>query len=389
VNNKIFYLTRSYHPYIKSGGALIRAGAVECLKELGWDVTVVMPNYDSKYFVRDSNVWRIPFKKKHLQKISSLYERVGIYEDYLDKWVEHATDFLKKEISKDDIVLATSGGELGMIKLGSILRNITGCKLVINFHDPLNYGYMNGLKRDRKPHVSREFVQEKYLKNSQLIITSSEYYANTIRERFESESEKVHNNYFGYIKPLDLYKFKKNHSEKINIAYAGIMSSVQKPELLYHAFRESGLDKEVNIYYIGDTENYRPIHGIQDKNVHFINFLPHNEFLKFMSENIDVGFVSLTKDYFGACVPSKIYEYINLGLPILGALPNGDAKDIINKNEFGLACRYDDSELLVRNFRSLLSFEKLSSYKKNIIATRHDFAMSNKIKELHSLLKSI
>ena len=63
--------------------------------------------------------------------------------------------------------------------------------------------------------------------------------------------------------------------------------------------------------------------------------MPHNEFLKFMIENIDIGFVSLANDYLGACVPSKIYEYINLGLPIIGALPNGDGLDIINKNNYG------------------------------------------------------
>lgn len=33
----------------------------------------------------------------------------------------------------------------------------------------------------------------------------------------------------------------------------------------------------------------------------------------------------------------QIYEYINLELPIIAALPYGDAADIINNNKFGFA----------------------------------------------------
>ena len=45
MKNKIYYLTRSYSPYQKGGGPLMRRGAVKYLQDLGWDVTVVMPNY--------------------------------------------------------------------------------------------------------------------------------------------------------------------------------------------------------------------------------------------------------------------------------------------------------------------------------------------------------
>jgi len=49
-----------------------------------------------------------------------------------------------------------------------------------------------------------------------------------------------------------------------------------------------------------------------------------------MNVSIDVGSVSLFNDYLGACVASKIYEYINLEIPIISALPLDDGKDIIN-----------------------------------------------------------
>lgn len=73
-----------------------------------------------------------------------------------------------------------------------------------------------------------------------------------------------------------------------------------------------------------------------------MRFLPHKEFLKFMSENIDIDFVSLANDYRGACVPPKIYEHTNLELPIIGALPEGDGMTRINDNKYGAVCKYDD-----------------------------------------------
>ncbi|WP_169777292.1 hypothetical protein [Campylobacter mucosalis] len=384
----IYYFTRSYYPYQKGGGPLMRMGAVKYLRELGWNVIVVMPNYESKEFKIEDNIWQIPFKNKHIQKLASLLERAGIYEDYLDRWIDYAFDYLKHKITKEDIVFATSGGELGMIKLGSLLKNEVGCKLVANFRDPLNYGYMNGLRRDKKPHIGREKAHEKYILNADLIITSSQYYADTLKKRFSYLSEKIYNNYFGYVKEIDLSQFKKKTSSKLRIAYAGIMSETQKPELLYGAYRMLNANN-VELYFIGDKKGYKPLQNIVDKNVYFIDFLPHEEFLKFMCENIDVGFVSLANNYYGACVPSKIYEYINLGLPMLGALPEGDGQDIINRFGFGISCKYDDIYSLSENINTMINIDNIKQYKGNVILNKGLFSMSEKIKEVDILLKNI
>ena len=81
MQNKIYYLARSYSPYQKGGGPLMRAGAVKYLQELGWEVTVVMPNYNSKEVIIENNIMQIPFKGKHIQKLASLLERVGVYSN--------------------------------------------------------------------------------------------------------------------------------------------------------------------------------------------------------------------------------------------------------------------------------------------------------------------
>lgn len=386
MKGKIFYFTRSYYPYDKGGGPLMRTGAVKYLRELEWKVNVVMPNYTSSQVILENNITQIPFKNKHIQKLTSLLERIGVYEDYLDKWIKDAFEYLKDKINKDDIIFATSGGELGMIKLGSLLKKEINCKFVVNFRDPLNYGYMNGLRRDKKIHIGREKAHKKYITNADLILTSSEYYSEVLKNRFVELSDKIYNNYFGYIKRVDIEQYQKVKSNKLRIAYAGIMSSTQKPELLYDAYQIMKDNENIELYFIGNRSNYKPLQSIVNKNIHFIDYLPHDEFLKFMCENIDVGFVSLTNDYYGACVPSKIYEYINLSLPILGALPIGDGMNIINDKNYGKSVFYKDIDKLSLIIKEFQNVDYLENIKNKILKDNEKWDMRITIQEVDRLL---
>jgi len=388
MKTKLYYLARSYAPYQKGGGPLMREGAVKYFQERGWEITVILPNYNSLEYIVENNIIQIPFKTKYIQKLTSVLERVGIYEDYLDKWVEGAFDYLKDKVKKNDILFATSGGELGLIKLGSLLKDTCVCKFVINFRDPLNYGYMNGLRRDNKFHVGREKVHEKYMNNADLIITSSQYYLDTLSNRFPQLSDKIYNNYFGYFQQLDIEQYKRKESKKVNIAYVGTMGKTQSPELLYKCWKAIS-DKDIEIYFIGNTEGYEPLENIDEEGVHFINFMPHNEFLAFMEINIDIGFVSLSSDYFGACVPSKIYEYINLGLPMIGALPIGDGQDIINNNGYGIACKYDNLTCLVESIKKMKDKDFLKVIRKKLLEDRDNWSMETTSLEVDKLLREL
>ncbi|GAB6074887.1 glycosyltransferase family protein [Nautilia lithotrophica] len=385
---KLYYLTRSYYPYQKGGGPLMRRGAVNYLQDLGWDIEVIMPNYDSKEIINEGNITQIPFQRKHIQKLASLLERIGVYEDYLDKWVEVAFKYLKNKIRRNDIVFATSGGELGMIKLGSLLKKEIGCKFVVNFRDPINYGFMNGLRRDYKFHIGREKAHANYIINSDLIITSSLAYAEILKKWIPFLRQKIKCNYFGYIKKINLNL--ENESLPIKIAYVGTMSKTQSPELLYYIWKKSNL-KNIEIYYIGDIDKYRPLKKIRskkDKSVYFIKYMSHEKFLNFM-EDIDIGFLSLTSDYFGVCIPSKLYEYINLGKPIFAALPDGDAKNIINYNKYGIAENYKDLNKLVEGMQKIADIIQIKNFKKNILNDRDKWFMKNRIKEVDVWLKTL
>ena len=115
--------------------------------------------------------------------------------------------------------------------------------------------------------------------------------------------------------------------------------------------------------------------------------MPHGQFLNYMKEEADVGFVGLKGKYLGACVPSRLYEFLNLGLPIIASLPDGSAKEIINKNKYGIACADDDVEEL-RKAAVCLTDESI--YKKYLAAVREDreqWWFQNKAKEFLDIVE--
>jgi glycosyltransferase involved in cell wall biosynthesis len=363
-------------------------GQIEHLRELGWDIQVVMPNYNDPNLLISDKLLQIPFGNLFFQKINFSLERLGLLEDYFDGWVKKAYRFLTNKVSGNDIIFATSGGELGMIKLGALIKKQTGCKFLINFHDPLDYSLVHGLKIDNKLHISRETVEKKYLHEADLIITSSESYRISLCAKYPEICNRIINNYFGYIsnhKPNDIAKEK---SKSLRIACVGNFGKLQKPEILYEAFRYIQHKEKIKIYFIGKNDTYKPLKRIKDSRVKFIDYLPHTEFLQFMSQNIDVGFVSLANDYLGACFPSKIYEYINLGLPILGALPNGDGRDIINQNGYGLAPPYSDISEIAEAMVKMHAPGFLKLTRENLLRDTNKWAMASRIQEVNTLLGS-
>ena len=385
---RLFYITRSYAPYDEGGGALMRKWTVDYLTALGWEVQVVRPEYDQQVFYREENVLNIPFKQRYRQKLLSLFERVGLYEDYLDPWVVSTLPYLLRVITKEDIVFCTSGGELGTIKLGALLKEKIGCKFVANFRDPLNYGYMQGLRRDKKPHVGRIRTQRKYLSQADLILTSSKRYCEILKIGFPEFENKLRNNYFGFGRLPNQKNIERKKTKQYTIAYTGNLSKTQKPEFIFDVVRNQDFEN-LKIVFIGKVAEHRfDLADIQCE-VEFVETMPHDTFQKYMLENIDIGLVSLASDYYGACVPSKLYEYISLNLPILGFLPLGDAADIINQNCFGLATKWGDIEAARNALKKITQPAQLTKFAQNVSIHKEEWSMKHRVCELDGMLKSL
>ena len=80
------------------------------------------------------------------------------------------------------------------------------------------------------------------------------------------------------------------------------------------------------------------------KLVRFLNFVPHLESLALM-RSADLLFLPMHKmpqNRRATIVPGKTYEYIASGRPILAAVPEGDAKDFLQRAGTAAVCDPDD-----------------------------------------------
>jgi len=382
---RIWYITRTYLPE-KTGGALVRIAQVDYFRSQGATVTIVAPNYlDNDITITETEI-RLPYRKSRI-RLDQILERSGIYEDYLDRWVDDTLTLLRQRVHRDDCIFATSGGELACIKLGSKLKDAVGCKFVVNLHDPVDYTRVSGRKINHLPHVSREKQEFAYLKNANLVITSSATNGNSLVAKYPEMAERIRCSYFGYMTSADVSKNKE--TKGLTIVYGGTYDKNQSPELLAKAVL--GLD-HVEAHFVGNHGAYKPLDFARNKqaNCRFVDQLSYPDFLRYLSDHADLGFVSLASPYLGACVPSKIYEYINIGLPILGALPAGDAMDIINSHGFGAAHEFEDMPGLREAALTIAANRPLlRTYRESILKDRAQWFMPVRMAEVYRWLQDL
>ena len=75
--------------------------------------------------------------------------------------------------------------------------------------------------------------------------------------------------------------------------------------------------------------------------------------------------------------------------PILAALPNGDAKEIINTNGFGIACYYKDYQGLKKAIVDLSDPIYRNEIVKTMKEQKEAWSMSERIKEVDVWLREL
>lgn len=363
----------------------MRKGAVDHLIALGWEVKVVIPNYHSAELIDEKDIIQIPFQ--FFQEFELLKQRFGLQEDYMDKWVNSAYTYLLKMVKKEDILFATTGGEMGPIKLASLLKKEIGCSFVINYRDPILECRYWGKRVAGNFHISREKTEKKYIRNADLILTFSVKFKNALTGKYPDLKNKIKANYFGFPVKSDKTKSSFSTDSKLRIAYTGRMGKFQKPELIVKAINNCKNKNNIELYFIGVFTKYFPFK--ENSNIHMLEFMPREKLLEFLLSHIDVGFVSLDDKHHIFGVPSKIYDYLNLGLPILGALPEADGLKIINENDYGIACNFNDVDCLSQALDSFFERTVLERFQFNIIKDREKWSMKNRIKEVDQHLQGI
>jgi len=142
--------------------------------------------------------------------------------------------------------------------------------------------------------------------------------------------------------------------DRFRIVYTGLMGMETDPAMLLDTLddledEEPALASTIDLGFIGPRNYYtrifleRRLGGRR----RFMGYLPYAEAHREMSES-DACFVSIRGSKKSYCIPSKIFQYMSTGAPVLAFGPEGEMGEFIEKQGIGLFADCCDRKARVR-----------------------------------------
>ncbi len=329
----------------------------------------VFPAYKNKFFVNEvlnqitiSRLWIYPSISKNVFKrvVSILSFSVFLFFYLVFNKTPH-----KVVVQSPPLLLSF---------ISVLVLSIKRKKIILNVSDlwPLAAIELNALKKDSFSHSVSLFLEKYIYKKATVILGQSNEIITHIQQLFPEKPCYLYRNFPDHEiqKPV----FISNKNKPIKLFYAGLLGVAQGVFELCKKMNLENLNIAFHIFGDGaekvQIENYIKENPL--KNIYFHGMLERNELISGLS-SFDIALVPLKTRIYGS-VPSKIFEYSTLGIPIL-YFGGGEGESIVIENDLGWAAT-------VGNFEELnLLLSKISKMKKEefVLLKESVFKSSNAV----------
>ncbi|KFF00360.1 glycosyl transferase [Chryseobacterium formosense] len=183
---------------------------------------------------------------------------------------------------------------------------------------------------------------------------------------------------------ITVSKSKNIVREKYNIApdivtfvYGGNLGKPQGIDFLIKVLSANVMRKDIFFFIVGSGTEYEKINqwfkNYHPKNAKLISNLPKAEYQDLL-QSCDVGLVFLDNRFTIPNFPSRILDYMQLGMPIIAATDkNTDLGKIMVENGFGLWCESKN----VEDFNNLIDLVKDENQRENMGKKGHQYLIEN------------
>lgn len=289
---------------------------------------------------------------------------VGLLPCYYLNWVWSAWR-RRRDFAADGVLFAVHPVFSGVL-LGIALKKCHGLPLLVDFRDDFAGGMTRGWRRLFYPLYRR--LEGWVLRRADRVTVTTQTLKDWLIERHGLQEDRV-GVVYNVVPEQAAAKAPerpaKKPGEALNILYAGAISAVQKPEsiLQAHALMEQSRPElkgraQVEIY--GPESPYFKLH-MRDQfgpGRRFGGFVPRRDLMERMSA-CDIGFLALSAPTYAYALPTKLFEYIAAGIPVLASLPQGAARQLIESSQIGLVADPGDTAGLARQLARLVEDEAL------------------------------
>lgn len=393
---KIVILTQYFYP--ETGAPQNRLLELsETLTNSGWEVKVItaMPNYPKgKIFEK----YRGKFKSSESLKDISI-DRFWLYASNAPKTIPRIISMLTISFTslfsipllkkfKPDFIF-TESPPLTLAFSGYLVSKATNARFIMNVSDiwPLSAKELGSID-DGKIYRAIESL-EKFLYGKAFLCTGQS--EEIVEHLKKSGAKKV----YLFRNGVDVSRFEKisrtknNEGNKLRIVYAGLLGVAQRVFDIVKGVDFNSLGAELHIY--GEGAERKTIEQFIKENPSCGSILydsvTREEIPKLIS-SFDCALIPLVRNIYGA-VPSKIYEAMAAGLPILFS-GSGEGAKIVAEKRVGFVNKPGDYQELSENVLKLRNTPGvLAEMSANCVAAaKNEFDRNKIIPEFANELKS-
>jgi len=345
-NEEILIVSNYFPP--ESGAASNRIKTLaSSLDERGKKVSVVcpLPNYPMGEVFKQ---YRGRFYSKNVEEEVEVY-RLWLWPSNSDNKFIRLFSMLSFALSLSIFFVFSKTPKKVIIQYSPVFVGFAGVfwcwllkkKVVLNVSDlwPLA-GLEMGLLQKGTYYTILEKMEEFCYKHSDLILGQSQEILDHVQEKEPSSKGFLYRNYPTFDPPQIRTKEVNN---PIKIVYAGLIGVAQG---LSTVFKKIEIPENIEFHIYGDGPDMTYLQKLKKAKIIFHGSVSrdvlHQELVKY-----DIAFVPLITRIYGS-VPSKIFEYSRLGLPLL-YMGGGEGGDIVEKENIGWVVE-------VGNYTELQSF---------------------------------
>ncbi|SDJ11306.1 Glycosyltransferase involved in cell wall bisynthesis [Halanaerobium congolense] len=183
------------------------------------------------------------------------------------------------------------------------------------------------------------------------------------------------------------------NNRDFNIVYAGLIGLAQGLDIIIDTANKLKDYKDINFLVIGDGVDKKRLEERTKKlnldNVKFLGLYPHEDIYTFLKLS-DSSLVPLKNDNLRDSVPSKLFEAMAVGCPILLSA-NGNSADIVKESDCGLVIEPGNSNELKNAILNLYNNEDMKKQfgKNGILYARRHYSRKKISNKLNDFLNKI
>ena len=389
--SKNIVIISNYYPPEMGAAANRIKNLAEGLKKKGNKVTVICPlpnypkgkifeKYKGKFSVEEvideiivKRYWIFPSTSK--KAIVRLFSMLSFAWSF---WFSIFSFFRKKP----DVFIIQSPPLLVAFS-GLIFSKFLGCKNILNVSDiwPLSALELEVIKKGFFYSFLEKIEKINYKLGDKIIGQSDEIIAH-IKTVIDKDF-LVYRNVTNYKE----FTVKEKSNGNLKIVYAGLLGYAQGILNICNEIKFKEIGVELHVYGAGmEEDEIIELSKNPENNIFFHGIKTANE-IKEEIRKYDIGFVPLKNKIYGA-VPSKIFELMQLGVPIL-YIGSGEAEDIIETQKSGLFSEPNDFKSLIKNiliFNQMSNADYMECSKNSINAHLSEFNLELQMDELQKFI---